>query len=67
MELITAVISGDRALEVRIFAGEFLTVQEEQALTRGLCQLLNRADQSWKRYDMGANSVFILSYILFNF
>ena len=50
MELVTAAISGDRALEVRIFAGEFLTVREEQALTRGLCRLMNRADQSWKRY-----------------
>ena len=49
MELVTAVISGDRSLELRLFAGEFLSVQEELTLTHGLCQLMNRAESSWKR------------------
>ena len=49
MELLTAVISGDRVLEVRVFAGEFLSVREEQVLTDGLCRLMNRADTAWKK------------------
>ena len=55
MELVTAVISGDRILEVRVFAGEFLAVREEQELTRGLCRLMNRADVPWKRYCIKMN------------
>lgn len=49
MELLTAVISGDRVLEVRVFAGEFLSVREEQIMTDGLCRLMNRADTAWKK------------------
>ena len=45
----TAVISGDRSLELRVFAGEFLAVDEEQRLTRGLCRLMDRASASWRQ------------------
>ena len=50
LELLTSVISGNRSLEIRVFAEEFLSVQEEQILTRGLCRLMNRAYATWKRY-----------------
>ena len=49
MELLTAVISGDRAFQVRVFAGEFLEVSEEQQLTQRLCKLVNRHQASWHR------------------
>lgn len=48
MELITAVISGDRALEVRVFADKSLSTQEDLVLTHGLCCLVNRAECRWK-------------------
>ena len=48
MELVTAVISGDRSLEVRVFATKSLAVQEDLVLTHGLCCLVNRAELRWK-------------------
>lgn len=50
MELITAVISGDRTLEARILASKDLTVAKEQRVTSGLCRIMDQADKLWKRY-----------------
>ena len=49
MELLTAVISGDRTFQVRVFAGEFLTVTEEVQLTSRLCNLVDRFGDQWAR------------------
>ena len=49
MELITAVISGDRTFQIRVFAGEFLTVAEETQLTARLCKLVDRFGDEWSK------------------
>ena len=52
MEIITAVLSGDRCLEVRLFANATVSVRLEQKLTRRLCQVMDRklhASQRWYR------------------
>ena len=52
MELVTAVITGDRAFQIRVFAEEFLSLQEEQKLTSRLCRLTNLFGATWARYKL---------------
>lgn len=50
MELLTAVLSGDRCLELRVFGSvDYLQVCQEQNLTRRLCLLMDRYCADWKR------------------
>ena len=48
--LITAVLTGDRTLELRVFGMEYLTVREENRLTDCLCRLVSRYRTPWRRY-----------------
>ena len=50
MELLTAVLSGARTLELRVFTEADLPPACEQRLTKRLCRLVDRFDQSWLRY-----------------
>ena len=50
MELLTAVLSGSRTLEVRVFSDfDYLTVEEEQSLTARLCLLTDRYSEQWRQ------------------
>ena len=50
MELVTAVLSGDRCLELRLFSPDDVPVREEQKLTKRLCRLMDRFCLKWRRY-----------------
>ena len=50
MELLTAVLSGDRCLELRAFGDMDLSHSDEMCLTAGLCKLMDRNSKNWKRY-----------------
>ena len=49
MELLTAVLSGARTLELRVFTEADLPVADEKRLNKRLCRLVDRFDQSWLR------------------
>ena len=49
MELLTAVISGDRCFELRVFLQEEFSVANEITLTRRLCRLVDACQEEWKR------------------
>ena len=49
MDLVTAVLSGNRDLEIRIFSTKIIVVKDEQVLTRGLCRLMDRHSTIWRR------------------
>ena len=48
--LTTAVMAGDRTLELRLFCLEELTEASEGRLTRELCSLMTRYKSAWIRY-----------------
>ena len=64
MELVTAVISGDRNFELRVFMEGLMSVDHEQVLTRRLCRLVNIFHEDWKRLDIiglrDANRLYII-------
>ena len=47
MELFTAVLSGDRTLELRIFYDNIVDEEKEAVITRRLCQLMDREQANW--------------------
>ena len=50
MEMLTAVLAGERNLELRVFAEEdHLTVVEEKKLTARLCRLMDNQASTWRR------------------
>ena len=50
MEMVTAVLSGGRNLELRVLVeSDNITVSEEKRLTRKLCQLMDRHAVVWRR------------------
>ena len=51
MELLTAVLSGPRTLELRVFAGgDFdLSPTFEQRLTKRLCHLMDKHSELWRQ------------------
>ena len=49
MELATAVLSGDRCLELRWFSSDSLSVSKEKRLTSKLCGLMNRYSRKWRK------------------
>ena len=51
--LITAVLAGDRTLELRIFGMKEITDEEETELTASLCRLMTRNKKAWSRYIVG--------------
>ena len=48
-EMITAVLSGSRQLELRVFCDGAVSVAAEQALTSQLCSSMNKKEEQWKR------------------
>ena len=44
----TAVLSGDNTKELRVFALEDLSVQQELGLTQHLCSMMNKYQQHWE-------------------
>ena len=48
-ELLTAVLAGDRTMEVRIFGTEDITEEDEKELTGKLCRLMSANKSYWKR------------------
>ena len=52
MELVTAVLAGDRSLELRVFSMIDITVAEEQRMTRQLCSQMDLNAAVWRRYDL---------------
>ena len=51
VEIITAILSGDRTLELRVFGLTELDETQETRLTASLCKLMTRNQRSWKRYS----------------
>ena len=49
MEIVTAVLSGNRCLELRVFATVEVALKLEQSLTRRLCMLIDRHGMLWRR------------------
>ena len=49
-KMVTAVLSGDKCLEMRIFAVSSVPVSIEKKLTRTICRLMNRHSSSYRRY-----------------
>ena len=49
MEMVTAVLAGNNALELRLFAEEAVPAQIEQTLTRRLCRLMDAFQEDWRR------------------
>ena len=45
----TAVISGDRCLELRVFMQEEFSIADEITLNKRLCRLVNVFQDDWKR------------------
>lgn len=50
MDIVTAVLSGDRSLELRVFADEIVSLASEQLLTKRLCKLMDRHKGVWQRF-----------------
>ena len=44
----TAVISGDRTLEARVFSTQAISVGAEKKLTAQICRLMNQWQLQWK-------------------
>ena len=50
MEMLTAVLAGERNLELRVFAeDDHLTIVEEKRLTSCLCRLMDGQASVWRR------------------
>ena len=49
MEMLTAVIAGDRSFELRVFLEGTMSSEHEIVLTRRLCRLMNVFQDDWKR------------------
>ena len=45
--IVTAVLSGGRNLELRLFYDDNVTVSTEQSLTRRFCNYMDKYDQHW--------------------
>ena len=48
-ELLTAVLAGDRTLELRLFGLKEMDEVQESRLTASLCRLMTRNQKTWKR------------------
>ena len=51
-DLITAVLAGDRTLEMRLFGLKEIDEVQESRLTASLCRLMTRNQRTWKRYGI---------------
>ena len=49
MEMVTAVLSGGRDLEIRVFADIEMSLSNEQMLTQKLCKLMDRHANLWRK------------------
>ena len=49
MELLTAVLAGDRTLEFRVFTEEEVSMQLEEKLTARLCSHMDHFQSRWYR------------------
>ena len=47
MELLTAILAGDRTLELRIFVDQEITDDLEERLTARLCRLMDNKQTEW--------------------
>ena len=63
MEIITAVLSGDRCLEIRLFTHVAVSIKTEQKLTRRLCRIMDRKLHSCPRLDMYCYVIFRALFI----
>ena len=50
MEMLTAVMAGDRSFELRVFLEGSMSPDHETVLTRRLCRLVNTFHEDWKRW-----------------
>ena len=48
MELVTAVLSGTRTLEIRIFSTIDVSMGTEKTITRRLCRAMDLFDSKWQ-------------------
>ena len=48
--IITAVLSGGRHLELRLFCSDSVSATTEQSLTNRFCSYMDKYDRQWKRY-----------------
>ena len=55
MELVTAVLSGSRNLELRVFSENELDITTEQSLTRRICRLVDSYEVDWRRWLIDTN------------
>ena len=55
--LVTAVLSGDKCLEMRVFAVSLVTISVEKKLTRMLCRLMDRNSNEYRRYMRFVNFI----------
>ena len=49
MELLTAILSGERNFEMRIFVDMDIPIGRERVLTRRCCNMMNRYANLWRR------------------
>ena len=49
--ILTAVISGDRTVELRVFSPCAVSIPAEQRLTRRFCRLMDRDQLQLRRYS----------------
>ena len=57
MELVTAILAGNRTLELRVFSSANVSTAVEHTLTKTLCKQMDRHAAIWKRYDSLDNIV----------
>ena len=64
MEMVTAVLSGARNLELRVFVElDSFTPVEERRLTSSLCRLMDRRANAWRRYVLCLFFMWFLYFI----
>ena len=49
-DIITAILAGDKTMELRVFSPVGIAVSEEILLTARLCRLMDRYQLQWERY-----------------
>ena len=48
-DIVTAVLSGGRHLELRVFCDDTVSSVREVSLTQQLCRLMEDCEEKWKR------------------
>ena len=49
VEMVTAILAGDRTLELRVFCTDAGAFGKEKALTRALCRQMDQSGHAWHR------------------